>query len=76
MSGGGHKATLEGEKMGSAWIDFARTGNPHAEGSPEREPYTPENGARQRTAGYCTVVSGAGFLGRIKATNYLINKRK
>lgn len=45
MTGGGNEAALLGEKMSSAWINFARTGNPNAGGLPEWEPYTSENGA-------------------------------
>lgn len=31
--------------MSSAWIQFARTGNPNVEGLPTWEPYTVEKGA-------------------------------
>lgn len=34
------------DKMSSAWLNFARTGNPNVDGKlPEWEPYTAENGA-------------------------------
>ncbi len=45
MTGGGAEAQALGEKMSSAWLNFARTGNPNAEGLPEWEPYTAEKGA-------------------------------
>lgn len=32
--------------MSSAWLNFARTGNPNAEGLPEWEPYTAEKEQR------------------------------
>ena len=35
MTGGGAEAQALGEKMSSAWLNFARTGNPNAEGLPE-----------------------------------------
>ena len=45
MTGGGEEAVALGEKMSSAWINFARTGNPNAESLPTWEPYTQEDGA-------------------------------
>lgn len=45
MTGGGEEAVALGEKMSSAWINFARTGNPNAESLPTWEPYTQEGGA-------------------------------
>jgi len=45
MTGGGAEAQALAEKMSSAWLNFARTGNPNAEGLPEWEPYTAEKGA-------------------------------
>ena len=45
MTGGGEAAYELAEKMSSAWINFAKTGNPDARGLPHWEPYTPESGA-------------------------------
>lgn len=45
MTGGGAEAQALGEKMSNAWLNFARTGNPNAEGLPTWEPYTIEKGA-------------------------------
>lgn len=45
MTGGGKDAQVLADKMSGAWLNFARTGNPDAEGLPEWEPYTAENGA-------------------------------
>lgn len=45
MTGGGAEAQALGEKMSNVWLNFARTGNPNAEGLPTWEPYTIEKGA-------------------------------
>ncbi|MCF0256650.1 MAG: carboxylesterase/lipase family protein, partial [Bacteroides heparinolyticus] len=45
MTGGGAEAQALGEKMSSAWINFAKTGNPNADGLPAWEPFTAEKGA-------------------------------
>ncbi len=45
MTGGGEEAQLLGEKMSNAWLNFAKTGDPNAEGLPQWEPYTVEQGA-------------------------------
>ncbi|WP_418825719.1 carboxylesterase/lipase family protein [Phocaeicola sp.] len=45
MTGGGKDAQALADKMSSAWIQFARTGNPSVEGLPVWEPYTAEKGA-------------------------------
>ena len=39
MTGGGAEAQALGEKMSSAWLNFARTGNPNAEGYPSGNLY-------------------------------------
>lgn len=44
MTGGGKDAQALGDKMSSAWINFAKTGNPNAAGLPKWEPYTTEKG--------------------------------
>lgn len=45
MTGGGDDAQKLADRMSGAWINFARTGNPNADGLPQWEPYTAENGA-------------------------------
>ena len=45
MTGGGAEAQALGEKISSAWINFAKTGNPNADGLPAWEPFTAEKGA-------------------------------
>jgi len=45
MTGGGKEAYALADKMSSAWINFAKTGNPNAKGLPNWPAYTPQNGA-------------------------------
>jgi para-nitrobenzyl esterase len=45
MTGGGKAAYLLAEKMSSAWINFAKSGDPNVKGLPRWEPYTIESGA-------------------------------
>lgn len=45
MTGGGEAARELGEKMSTAWVNFAKTGKPEAKDLPVWEPYTVEQGA-------------------------------
>ncbi|MDD4433306.1 MAG: carboxylesterase/lipase family protein [Parabacteroides sp.] len=45
MTGGSSKAQILAQKMSSAWINFARTGNPNHESLPQWDPYTAQKGA-------------------------------
>ena len=45
MTGGIGKAPILAQKMSSAWINFARTGNPNHESLPQWDPYTAQKGA-------------------------------
>ncbi|WP_337044304.1 carboxylesterase/lipase family protein [Emticicia sp. 17c] len=45
MTGGGKEAYALADKVSQAWINFAKTGNPNANGLPKWEPYTVEKGA-------------------------------
>lgn len=45
MTGGGVDACALANLMSNAWLNFARTGNPNADGLPQWEPYTAEKGA-------------------------------
>lgn len=55
MTGGGPEALALAEKMSGAWISFARSGKPEAEGLPEWEPYTAEGGATMFFDNECDV---------------------
>lgn len=57
MTGGGEDARRLGSLMSNAWANFARTGNPNAEGLPEWPAYTAENGATMIFDNECSVVS-------------------
>lgn len=43
-TGGGKDAQVLADKMSRAWTNFAKTGNPNAEGLPQWDAYTRENG--------------------------------
>lgn len=45
MTGGSGKAQILAQKMSSAWINFARTGNPNHESLPQWDPYSAKKGA-------------------------------
>ena len=45
MTGGGEEAHVLADKMSSAWINFAKTGNPNHDGLPQWPQYNPENTA-------------------------------
>ncbi|THH41754.1 carboxylesterase/lipase family protein [Neolewinella litorea] len=45
MTGGGPAAQALADRVSSAWINFARTGDPNTEDLPRWEPYTEVNGA-------------------------------
>lgn len=42
MTGGGQEAHVLADKMSSAWINFAKTGNPNHKGLPQWPEYNPE----------------------------------
>lgn len=43
MTGGGQEAQILADKMSSAWINFAKTGNPNHDGLPQWPQYNSEN---------------------------------
>jgi len=57
-TGNSEEAWNLSDKMSSAWINFAKTGNPNVEGVlPEWETYTPENGATMYFDNECKIVN-------------------
>ena len=57
-TGNSQEAWALADKMSSAWINFAKTGNPNAESKlPEWEPYTVENGATMYFDNECRIVN-------------------
>uniref|UniRef100_S0DFS0 Putative esterase n=1 Tax=termite gut metagenome TaxID=433724 RepID=S0DFS0_9ZZZZ len=56
MTGGGEEAQELAGRMSSAWIAFARTGDPNTDGLPRWEPYDPANGATMRFDERCEIL--------------------
>lgn len=55
MTGGGDSARALASKMSRAWINFAKTGTPSADGLPQWEPYTPADGPTMIFADECSI---------------------
>jgi para-nitrobenzyl esterase len=55
MTGGGKEAYALSDKMSSAWINFARTGNPNVKKLPSWPAYTQQNGATMIFDNKCEV---------------------
>lgn len=55
MTGGGEDAELLAKRMSSAWLNFARTGDPNVEELPLWEPYTTEEGATMIFDNHCVI---------------------
>jgi para-nitrobenzyl esterase len=55
MTGGGEAAHLLADKMSTAWIQFARSGNPNHKGLPLWPAYTVKNGATMLFDNKCEV---------------------
>lgn len=55
MTGGGEEAELLAKRMSSAWLNFARTGDPNIEELPLWEPYTNEEGATMIFDNHCVI---------------------
>lgn len=55
MTGGGVRAQALADKMSSAWLSFAKTGDPNVEGLPQWDAYTADNGATMFFDDNCTV---------------------
>ncbi|MBP3455580.1 MAG: carboxylesterase/lipase family protein [Alistipes sp.] len=56
MTGGGTEAQALADKMSSAWLNFARTGNPNVDSLPAWEAYTPQSGATMYFDNECRVL--------------------
>ncbi|QHT66765.1 carboxylesterase/lipase family protein [Rhodocytophaga rosea] len=55
MTGGGKEAYALAEKMSSAWVNFARTGDPNHKGLPTWPKFTAQNGANMIFDNQCQV---------------------
>ena len=55
MTGGGEEAHQLADKMSSAWINFAKTGNPNAASLPEWPTYNEKNTATMHFNVTCEV---------------------
>ncbi len=55
MTGGGSEAHMLADKMSSAWINFAKTGNPNHDDMPQWPQYNPENTATMFFDNTCEV---------------------
>lgn len=55
MTGGGEEAHVLAEKMSTAWVNFARNGNPNHQGIPEWPEYSTQNTATMHFDTTCEV---------------------
>lgn len=55
MTGGGKDAVILADKMSGAWLNFARTSNPDAEGLPHWEPFSSKDGATMFFGNECGI---------------------
>jgi para-nitrobenzyl esterase len=55
MTGGGKEALVLADKISSAWINFAKTGNPSAPGLPQWPKYNTANGATMIFDNTCVI---------------------
>uniref|UniRef100_S0DF61 Putative esterase n=1 Tax=termite gut metagenome TaxID=433724 RepID=S0DF61_9ZZZZ len=56
MTGGGENALALADRMSSAWLAFARTGDPNTAALPQWEPYDPAKGATMRFDDRCEIL--------------------
>ena len=71
MTGGTVQARELGRKMSTAWLNFARTGNPNGDGVPYWPAYNLENGATMIFDNNCRIVNhhDADLLDVVKRAN-------
>jgi len=55
LTGGGEEAYVLADKMSTAWVQFARYGDPNHKGLPKWQPYTEENGTTMFFDNECTM---------------------